>query len=135
MKTKDFGKGQIEVGGDCLIARPIELLHKEDGSISDEPSFAIVMTTDPHDFFGDESYVTPKIVGEVSLKMLTKALSELGYVLTPTTSGTSWGNDKIDSLTKDLKIAVKFLKDGKLKFAPNTTNSDVDLFLEKHRSL
>ena len=43
--------------------------------------------------------------------------------------------DKIASLTKDLKIAVKFLRDGKLKFAPNTTNSDVDLFIEKHRSL
>lgn len=37
---------------------------------------------------------------------------------------------KIDALEKKLAEAVKYLKIGKQKFAPYTTNSDVDLFLK-----
>jgi hypothetical protein len=49
----------------------------------------------------------------------------------------------IDVITKaehdywigEFKKALFFLKQGKLKFAPHTTNSDVDSFLEKHEHL
>jgi hypothetical protein len=36
---------------------------------------------------------------------------------------------------KDLVQAVKFLKQAKDEFCPNTTNSDVDTFLKKHARL
>jgi len=44
----------------------------------------------------------------------------------------TWGHQqkKIDALEKKLAEAVKYLKIGKQKFAPYTTNSDVDLFLK-----
>jgi len=35
----------------------------------------------------------------------------------------------------EFKKALLFLKQGKLKFTPHTTNSDVDYFLEKHGHL
>jgi len=35
----------------------------------------------------------------------------------------------------EFKKALVFLKQGKLKFAPHTTNSDVDYFLQKHEHL
>lgn len=35
----------------------------------------------------------------------------------------------------ELKKAVGYLRAGKAKFAPTTTNSDVDVFLKKHKSL
>lgn len=35
----------------------------------------------------------------------------------------------------EFKKALVFLKQGKLKFAPHTTNSDVDYFIEKHEHL
>ena len=38
-------------------------------------------------------------------------------------------------LKEELKTAVKYLREGKTKFSPSTTNSDVDAFLEKHKSL
>ena len=36
-------------------------------------------------------------------------------------------------LKKDLHDAVRYLKDGKRKYAPNTTNSDVDFFLDRFK--
>lgn len=39
--------------------------------------------------------------------------------------------DDIPWLIENLETAIKYLKIAKLEFAPNTTNSDVDLFLEK----
>lgn len=36
---------------------------------------------------------------------------------------------------KELSMAVKYLREGKQKFAPGTTNSFVDDFLEKHKDL
>lgn len=32
-----------------------------------------------------------------------------------------------------LKTAVRYLKEGKARFTPETTNSDVDVFLERFR--
>lgn len=40
-----------------------------------------------------------------------------------------------EQLKEELQTAVKYLREGKARFSPNTTNSDVDLFLEKHRDL
>jgi hypothetical protein len=45
------------------------------------------------------------------------------------------GAERIRELEKELKIAVRFLNEGKQKFTPNTTNSHVDDFLEKHKEL
>lgn len=43
--------------------------------------------------------------------------------------------DELESLCKmarELKTAVKYLREGKAKFAPHTDNSFVDDFLKKH---
>jgi hypothetical protein len=37
--------------------------------------------------------------------------------------------ERIAGLERQLEQAVKFLRQGKAQFAPNTTNSDVDVFL------
>lgn len=36
-----------------------------------------------------------------------------------------------EELRQELKIACKYLREAKLKWSPNTTNSSVDTFLEK----
>lgn len=41
---------------------------------------------------------------------------------------------KNKNLEEELQKAVKYLYAGKKKFAPGTTNSDVDVFLEKHKN-
>jgi hypothetical protein len=38
----------------------------------------------------------------------------------------------IEELRSELSKAIDYLRVGKRKFAPNTTNSDVDVFLKKH---
>lgn len=38
-------------------------------------------------------------------------------------------------IKEELKTAVKYLREGKAKFSPHTTNSDVDVFLEKYKDL
>lgn len=40
-----------------------------------------------------------------------------------------------DEARADLKTAVKFLREGKARFTPNTTNSLVDDFLERMKGL
>lgn len=42
---------------------------------------------------------------------------------------------KNQQLTEDLKTAVKYLREGKAKFTPNTDNSFVDDFLTKYKDL
>jgi len=39
---------------------------------------------------------------------------------------------KAKAVADDLALAVKFIRQGKAQFAPNTTNSDVDDFLEAY---
>lgn len=39
---------------------------------------------------------------------------------------------EIMKLKEELRLAVKYLKEGKAKFAPSTTNSFVDDFIAKH---
>jgi len=41
----------------------------------------------------------------------------------------------IHSLREELRAALMLLREGKAKFAPNTTNSFVDDFLDKHKGL
>ena len=41
------------------------------------------------------------------------------------------GDTRFDALCEELGKAVSYLKEGKRKFAPNTTNSDVDCFLAR----
>jgi len=38
-------------------------------------------------------------------------------------------------VSDEVKKAVGYLREGKAKFASSTTNSDVDIFIEKHKSL
>ena len=79
-KTKAFngfnhGKDQIDIKhlGQTIRMRPVEIHLKEDGSITDQPSLAIVMsTTFPN---------TPAVVGEISVEMLNKGLADIGYEL------------------------------------------------------
>jgi len=42
---------------------------------------------------------------------------------------------EIAYLKEQLKLACQYLAEGKRKFAPGTTNSDVDVFLDKHKEL
>ncbi len=42
---------------------------------------------------------------------------------------------KVRELVADLEAAVKYLREGKAKFAPNTDNSFVDDFLKKYESV
>mgnify|MGYP006330749343 CR=1 len=75
LKAFNHGKGQIDLthlppGSEQM--KPVELHLKEDGSKTNEPSFAIVLT---------RTFSRP-VYGEVSLKMLNEALGELGYKIT-----------------------------------------------------
>lgn len=73
LKAFNHGKGQIDLqhlGPSALELRPSEIHLKENGSTSNEPSFAIVLEGGPL-----------KVYGQVSLKMLNEALGELGYTI------------------------------------------------------
>ena len=43
-------------------------------------------------------------------------------------------NRIVAEMEEKLRIAVDYLKQGKKKFAPNTTNSDVDVFISDYES-
>ncbi len=72
--TKDHGKKEVNlrhlrnVIGEFM---PAELHHKADGDVNDEPSFTLV-------FKGTAGY---HIYGQISLRMLSEGLEELGYKL------------------------------------------------------
>lgn len=75
--TKNHGKGKIAIeqeGGPVIHFRPTEIHLKEDGSLTDEPLFCIVMT---------RPGVGGKAVGQLSLAMWNEALGELGYTIVP----------------------------------------------------
>jgi hypothetical protein len=75
---KNWGTEPIELHVDSIAQeyRPIELHHKDNGTLDGKPSFAIVMVQ-PHALLG-------KVygIGQISVEMLTKALDECGYTLT-----------------------------------------------------
>lgn len=70
-KAFNHGKDKIDLRHHkgIIEMKPVEIHHKEDGSIKDEPSFCIVMT---HPF-------SPTVGGEISLEMLNDALADIGY--------------------------------------------------------
>ena len=43
----------------------------------------------------------------------------------------AYARDDIEYLTNRLEKAIDYLKQGKKQFTPNTTNSDVDMFLKE----
>lgn len=53
--------------------RPVEIHLKENGSLKDEPSFAIILTS---------PYSKKTIVGQISLEMLNDGLNDIGYEIT-----------------------------------------------------
>ena len=76
IKAFNHGTGPIKMNANpgkiVMEGRPTELHLKEDGDKEDKPSFAIVI----EDSNGN------KVIGQVSLKMLSVALHELGYAVT-----------------------------------------------------
>ena len=79
LKTLNWGKLKIDFSSSryhyIQEMRPTEIHLKEDGSINNKPSFAIVMSRDE---IGAEEYHYP-IYGQISLEMLNEGLKELGY--------------------------------------------------------
>jgi hypothetical protein len=57
---------------------PIEIHHKENGDIDNNPSFAVVMSS-------PNFPILFNVVGEISLKMLNEALNQIGYEIKKTT--------------------------------------------------
>ena len=71
--TRDWGRGPIRIDGPAVEMKPTEihLHHKADGDLDGNPSFAIVLIP----LRGE------KIYAQVSLRILSEALAELGYTL------------------------------------------------------
>lgn len=74
IKVFDHGTGKIDLTGRGIVVqmRPIELHYKQDGTLDNKPSFAVVM---------EGSDQEPLVVGQFSLATLQEALAELGYTL------------------------------------------------------
>lgn len=72
-KAIDVGNGTIVVSGYGNVQQmlPVEIHHKADGSITNKPSFCIVMTAP----------FKQTVCGQISLEMLNAALSDIGYEL------------------------------------------------------
>ena len=66
----DHKKKQMDLRGlgDVKVLKPTQIHHKENGSLKNEPSFAIVMEG-----------VLITVVGEISLEMFNKGLNDIGY--------------------------------------------------------
>jgi hypothetical protein len=75
-KAFNHDTGQIDLSkfGNAIQMKPIEIHLKEDGSIENKPSFAIVMA-DPNIGY---------VFGQISLKMLNEGLADIGYELVRT---------------------------------------------------
>ena len=72
-KAVDHGNHPIDLRGLGSVTqlRPIELHHNSNGSLKNEPTFAIVM--------GVPGVDAPKVIGQLSLEMWNETLKELGY--------------------------------------------------------
>jgi len=71
-KGVNHGTGRIIINRDkeVFVLKPTEIHLKENGSLKNEPSFAIVLENPPFKF---------KCVGEISLEMLNEGLADVGY--------------------------------------------------------
>lgn len=67
----DRGEKPIDLRylGTFNIYRPTKIIHKSDGASDEGASFCIIM----------ENPIYAPVAGEISLKMLNKALSTIGY--------------------------------------------------------
>lgn len=77
VKTKNWGKDKINLshlGSNVVKGTPIEIHIKTDGTIDNEASVAFIMATP----FYSRHFI---IYGEMSMRTLTEALSDLGYEL------------------------------------------------------
>ena len=72
-KGIEIGKGQIDLRPfpAAYELRPIQIFHKEDGDVKDEPSFAILMV--------DPNKIANPVIGQLSLRMLNQGLADVGY--------------------------------------------------------
>lgn len=70
--TKNFGIDPIAIEGPAFELRPTEFYLKEDGAKDNKPSLCIVLSSE---------LSAHKIYGQISVKMLNRALNELGYEL------------------------------------------------------
>lgn len=70
-KAFDHGTDNVDLRslGGMRLMRPVEIHHKADGSLKNEPSFTIVMK-------GSLDFM---VAGEISLEMLNEGLNEIGY--------------------------------------------------------
>lgn len=68
IKLKELSPFEKEIG--LLVMKPTEIHLKEDGSIKDEPSLAIVM---------QRPDIGATVVGEISLEMFNEGLADIGY--------------------------------------------------------
>jgi hypothetical protein len=71
-KAFNVGTGKIDLSHHQLgltMMRSVEIYCKEDGSVKDEPTFSIVMT----------SPFSKPVFGEISLEMLNEGLNEIGF--------------------------------------------------------
>jgi len=77
---------------------------------------------------------------------MTNKEKELDHPCRDTCSGWKQGYDKgcqdalkhnpvVLWLVEDLTVAIKYLKEGKARFTPNTTNSFVDELIDRPRAL
>lgn len=66
----DWGKGLIKINHPTIEMRPIEIHHKADGSLKDQPIFSIVMTNE---------VIDKSVRGTISLEMLNEGLKDIGY--------------------------------------------------------
>lgn len=67
----DHGNNKIDLShlqGRAFEFRPVEIHHKADDSVKDQPSFTIVMK---HGY--------SNVYGQISLEMLNEALQDIGY--------------------------------------------------------
>lgn len=71
-KGINHGTGQIDLTHHKEIEEfsPVEIHLKEDGSLKNEPSFAIVLTS---------PYSRTQVFGQISLEMLNEGLDDVGY--------------------------------------------------------
>lgn len=98
------GTGQIDLSHHKDIEQflPVEIHLKEDGTVDNKPSFAIVLTS---------PYSRNQVVGQISLEMLNQGLADLGYEIKKTVKKNLFApitekNNDCEKVVRDGKVAV-----------------------------
>lgn len=71
----------------------------------------------------------------ISMDLLSQDYERMNVIIQRVGKDKMTPHEKAKMWEEELKKALNLLQQGKLKFTPNTTNSDVDCFLEKHQKL